>query len=237
MSKILNNYLDQVVLYANRSAKESESLRDELKDHLETGIEARVENGESREDAIYEAIMANGDAKTVGHKLRPRFPLIDIRSEGIARGFIAIGPRAVGVFAAGGVAVGVVSFGAFSVGLISIGGLALGLFGWGGLALAVLACGGFAAGAIAVGGMATGLVAIGGQVFALWSPSFGNGYSYFTSSNVPEILSSLEIYAHGLYKIVQSMNIVLFFYFALLALITFAQVREKRRVDQHRRVI
>lgn len=237
MSKLLQNYLDQVMTYANRAGKDAETVRDELQDHLETSIEARVEAGESREDAIYEAVLANGDAQTVGYKLRPRFPLIDIRSEGVARGVVAIGPRAIGIFACGGASLGVISFGGASFGLISLGGLALGLFSWGGLALGLLAFGGFAAGAVAFGGFAMGLLAIGGGVFALWAPKYGNGYSHYTSANVPEYLLALENYLHGLYAMGEWMGLIMAFYMVLLGLTTYAQTLEKKRVQKQRKVI
>jgi len=84
-----------------------------------------------------------------------------------ARGWIAVGERAVGLFAFGGVAMGGFAFGGICLGLTGFGGIAAGGFAWGGLAIGGLAWGGVALGYIAFGGMAAGVYAIGGQAFGL----------------------------------------------------------------------
>jgi serine/threonine protein kinase len=85
-----------------------------------------------------------------------------------ARGWLAIGGRAVGGIAIGGVALGVISFGGLSLGLLSFGGLAIG-----GLAL-----GGGAIGAVALGGGALGIIAVGGGAFG-WMTAGGEGHGTY----------------------------------------------------------
>ena len=92
----------------------------------------------------------------------------------IARGVIAIGPRAVGglaiggrakgLIAVGGLATGIIAIGGLAVGGLAVGGLTVGLgFAVGGLALGTVAAGGLAVGlGFAVGGLALGTVAAGG---------------------------------------------------------------------------
>lgn len=96
-------------------------------------------------------------------------PLLAMRSSarpegrrGVARGWLAIGPRAVGVVAIGGRTLGVVSLGGFGAGVVSFGGFSLGLLALGGFSLGGVAQGGFAAGAVATGGFAAGYAAVGG---------------------------------------------------------------------------
>ena len=106
MKSILDRYLDRVLLYANRPESESEGIRQELKDHLLQKVEDLAGNGLPREEAILETLRQHGSPKTIGYKLRGSIPWIDIRSHGTARGVIAIGPRAIGIFAFGGVRFG-----------------------------------------------------------------------------------------------------------------------------------
>jgi hypothetical protein len=89
-------------------------------------------------------------------------PLLHVRygvpatDAGPARGWIAIGDRAVGgLFAMGAVAIAPISIGAVSVGLISIGSVSIGL-----LSLGTIAFGGLCLGAIAVGWFGIGGVAL-----------------------------------------------------------------------------
>lgn len=89
---------------------------------------------------------------------------------GIAKGWIAIGDIAFGVFfSAGGVSVGGVSVGGLAAGVLSLGGLAFGLASIGGLAVGALAVGGAAFGwSGALGGLAVGHeFATGGVAVAL----------------------------------------------------------------------
>jgi len=92
----------------------------------------------------------------------------------LARGIIAIGPRAEGVvaiggrakggIAIGGLATGGLAIGGLAMGVVALGGGALGLFSIGGLAVAFLfALGGAAIAPVALGGVAFGFVALGGQ--------------------------------------------------------------------------
>ncbi|MHC4119784.1 MAG: permease prefix domain 1-containing protein [Planctomycetota bacterium] len=168
MSRALQKYLDHVMIYANRKQPEAEKIRLELEDHLRqktTELEAR---GLSGEDAVSQAIKDHGSARTVGYGLRKGFASLDIRTEGTARGFIAIGPRAVGVFAFGNVAVGLFAFGNVSLGFIAFGVVALaGAVSVGGLSLAPL---GAAVGLAAAGQVACGLVAGGGLAVGLMVP-------------------------------------------------------------------
>jgi hypothetical protein len=76
-----------------------------------------------------------------------------------ARGFIAIGRRAVGVIALGRLAAGVVAIGHASVGVIALGQATLGLVAVGQLALGV---------ALGIGQVATGLVCLGQIALGKW---------------------------------------------------------------------
>ena len=87
---------------------------------------------------------------------------------GIARGWIAIGDIAFGLFSAGGLAAGGIAVGGLALGLVPIGGLALGGLAIGGLALGIVAVGGGAiAWHAALGGLAVARdYALGGAAFA-----------------------------------------------------------------------
>jgi hypothetical protein len=77
----------------------------------------------------------------------------------IAKGFIAVGNIAIGVFALGGMAAGFIAIGGMSIGVFALGGIAIGLLAaLGGIALA---------GVFAVGGLAISLMyAMGGLALA-----------------------------------------------------------------------
>ncbi len=92
-----------------------------------------------------------------------------------ARGWIAVGERAIGLFAFGGVSIGGFAFGGVSLGLAGFGGIAAGGLAWGGLAIGGLAWGGVAVGYIAFGGLAAGVYAIGGAAFGLEVTGSGGG--------------------------------------------------------------
>lgn len=168
MSRELQKYLDQVILYANRKEEESAKIRLELEDHLRQKTADLQTQGLPREDAVFQAIEDHGTARTVGYGLRKGFALLDVRTEGTARGFVAIGPRAVGIIAFGNVAVGLFAFGNIALGAIAFGALAIAaLLSFGGISLAPL---GAALGLAAVGQFAFGMIACGGLAIGLWIP-------------------------------------------------------------------
>lgn len=82
----------------------------------------------------------------------------------VAKGVVAIGPRAIGALAIGGQALGIVAIGGISIGVFSIGGVCLGLMmALGGISISTLfAAGGVAVGFVAVGGASAGVAALGG---------------------------------------------------------------------------
>ena len=195
MSQALEKYLDRVMIYANRNDNDAPQIRAELQDHLLKKISDLQADGLSYEDAIFEAIEQHGHPRTVGYGLRPRFPLVDVRTHGTARGFIAIGPKAVGVFAFGGAAFGVFAFGGFALGLVAMGGFALAaLLSFGGFSVALIgfAYGGAALGLVAYGGFACGVIAVGGMAIGCWVPDAGQGLSYFNAENVPNYIRYLD---------------------------------------------
>ena len=231
---LLDRYLDRILVYANLPEPKAASVRQELKDHLLQKIDDLTAGGLPREEATLEALRQHGSPKVVGYGLRGPFPWIDIRSQGTARGVIAVGPRAVGIFAFGGFAVGIFSFGGFSVGLFSAGGFALGLLmAWGGFAAGGVVSGGMALGIVAVGGIAAGLVAAGGAGVAAWVPHGWNHHgstSYYTDANVPAVLRSLEPLLNGAMKFSDHFVIVMPTFLLVLLLINFIQYREIKRV-------
>ena len=164
MSQAIEAYLDKVMAYAHlREDGEAKRVRAELRDHLLEKADVLTKQGTPREDAVFQTLQAHGPASIVGYGLRPKFPLVDIRTVGTARGVVAIGPKAVGVFAFGGMAVGVFSFGGLSIGVFAIGGCVLALLGgWGGMAVAPVG--------LALAGMAVGLIAVGGLSVGGWTP-------------------------------------------------------------------
>lgn len=192
MSKALDKYIDRVMLIANPSEKEEQDLRDELKDHLLTKIDELENAGVSREDAIFEAIENHGSPITVGYGLR-KFAWIDIRSKGVARGVIAIGPRAVGVVACGGAAFGVFAFGGFAAGLVAVGGFSIGLLlAFAGFAISLLgyAYGGLAIGVIAAGGAACGIMAAGGTAVGVFADG-ATAIKHLPISEAPKLLGDV----------------------------------------------
>ncbi len=137
MSRALQKYLDHVMIYANRKEEDAAKIRLELEDHLRQKITELEAQGVPSEDAVARAIKAHGTVRTVGYGLRKGFPLLDVRTEGTARGIVAIGSRAVGVIAFGNVAVGLFAFGNVAMGVLAFGAVALaGLLAVGGLSLA-----------------------------------------------------------------------------------------------------
>ena len=181
MSRALQKYLNQVILYANRKEEESVRIRTELEDHLRQKIADLAAQGLPREDAVFQAIEDHGTARTVGYRLRKGFALFDVRTEGTARGFVAIGPRAVGIIAFGNVAVGLFAFGNLALGALAFGALTIGVFlSIGGISLAPL---GAAVGLAAVGQGAFGMIACGGLAVGLQVPWAIDGVSLLSGEN------------------------------------------------------
>ncbi len=179
MSRMMDEYLDRVMVYANIEPAEEQAVRRELGDHLNEKIDDLIEGGAKTEDAVYEAIKSHGHPAVIGYGLR-RWRWIDVRSRGTAKGFIAIGPRAVGFIAIGGQALGIIAIGGLAAGLISMAGIGFGLLfaycglGMGGIvysgfAVGVFACGGFSVGLVSRGGFAAGLLAEGGMRASVYS--------------------------------------------------------------------
>jgi hypothetical protein len=181
MSRALQKYLDQVILYTNRKEEDAKQIRVELEDHLRQKITDLQTRGLSREDAVFGAIEDHGHPRTIGYGLRKGFALLDVRTEGTARGFIAIGPRAVGIIAFGNVAVGLFAFGNLAIGALAFGALAIaGLLSLGGISLAPL---GAALGLVAVGQGAFGMIACGGLAVGLLVPWAIDGVSFLSGEN------------------------------------------------------
>ncbi|MHC4692515.1 MAG: permease prefix domain 1-containing protein [Planctomycetota bacterium] len=181
MSRALQKYLDQVLLYANRKEEESEKIRTELEDHLRQKTADLQAGGLTREDAVFQAIEEHGSARTVGYSLRKGFSLLDVRTEGTARGFIAIGPRAVGIIAFGNFAFGLFAFGNIALGALAFGALTIaGLLSVGGISLAPL---GVAVGLAAVGRAAFGMIACGGLALGLRVPWAIDGVNLLSGDN------------------------------------------------------
>lgn len=190
MSRALQKYLDQVILYANRKEKESVKIRTELEDHLRQKTADLAARGVPREDAVFQAIEDHGTARTVGYGLRKGFALLDVRTEGTARGFVAIGPRAVGIIAFGNVAVGLIAFGNLALGAFAFGALAIaGLLSLGGISLAPL---GAAVGLAAVGQGAFGMIACGGLAVGLQVPWAIDGVSLLSGENGLQFLQHFQ---------------------------------------------
>ena len=234
MKRILDRYLDRVLIYANKTEPEAGAIRKELRDHLLQKVEDLVKDGLPREEATLEALRQHGPPKIIGYKLRGPFPWIDIRSHGTARGVIAIGPRAVGIFAFGGWAMGVFAFGGFSLGLFSAGGFALGLlYAFGGFGMGGVVSAGMAIGVVAAGGTAVGVVAVGSPGIGEWVPygwHHGEVISHYTTTNVPPFLKSLEPLLNMAVSINRYMPVILPIYVLVVLALASLQIREGKRV-------
>lgn len=183
------------MVYAKRDEKDTADIRAEMEDHLLQKISDLEEKGLSHTDAVFQAIEDHGHPRTVGYGLRERFPWVDVRTHGTARGFIAIGQKAIGVFAIGGAAFGLFAIGGCALGLVTFGGFSLALLlslGGFSAALCGVAYGGLALGLVAIGGIACGVIASGGFAVGLWVPVGGKVISYFTSETVPDYLQYLD---------------------------------------------
>ncbi|QNN23718.1 hypothetical protein HED60_16050 [Planctomycetales bacterium ZRK34] len=233
MSQVIERYLDRVMLYANRKSEhEATAIRDEQRDHLMSRVEECEAEGLAREEAIFRAIELHGHPRTVGYRLRPRFPWVDVRSHGTARGVIAIGPRAVGVFAFGGAAFGVFAIGGFAAGLFGIGGfVATLLFAWGGFGIvpAGVAYVGMGAGLIAVGGMVAGVVAHGGLAAGVWAEG-GREFSLYAADTAPGWARAITDMARD-FDMLGGMTLCMIALFIPTLLLTlWMQHREQRRL-------
>ena len=181
MSRALEKYLDHVMIYANRRPDEAAKIRLELEDHLKQKITELEAQDLPKEEAVARAIKAHNTVRAVGYGLRKGFPLLDVRTEGTARGIVAVGPRAVGVIAFGNVAVGLFAFGNISLGFIAFGAVALaGSVAVGGVSLAPL---GAALGLAAVGRVACGIIAAGGLAVGLSIPWAVDRVSFLSGDN------------------------------------------------------
>lgn len=242
MSYVLNKYLDRVMVYANCKENKVSDIRTELEDHLHKKIEDLQKEGFTKEDAIYKAIDDHGHPRTVGYGLRPKNTWLDVRSHGTARGFIAVGPKAVGVVAMGGQAYGIFAFGGFSVGLISFGGFALSLlFAWGGFAATMLgvAYGGFALAPIAVGGFAAGIISTGGVAYGLYVPGGGQVHSLYTLETLPSFLKWIWSYSESFImdftdvnQYISANKILVFVFLFLLFPMLYLQKKEMNRIQK-----
>lgn len=235
MSRALQKYLDRVMIYANRDEKDAAQIRAEQEDHLLKKIADLEANGLSREDAVFQAIEDHGNPRTVGYGLRKRFAWVDVRTHGTARGFIAIGPKAVGVFAIGGAAFGFFAFGGLAVGLVGFGGLALAaLLSFGGCSVAVIgfAYGGCAFGLVAFGGFACGIIATGGGAIGLWVPAAGEAISYFSQETVPHYLQYFDAFLTSKRTGMVGMLVFYCIFFPMLFTTLICQEKERRRIKR-----
>lgn len=235
MSRALQKYLDRVMIYANRDEEEAARIRTEQEDHLLKKISDLQASGLSREDAVFQAIEEHGHPRTVGYGLRKRFPWIDVRTHGTARGFIAMGPKAIGVFAFGGVAFGVFALGGFALGLFAFGGLALAaLLSFGGFSAALIgfAYGGFALGLVALGGFTCGIIATGATAIGLWVPEAVKAVSYFSQETVPHYLQYFDAFLTSKRTGMVSLLVFHCIFFSLLFTMLICQQKERRRIKR-----
>ncbi len=242
MSDKLNKYLDRVMVYANCAEEKATGIRHELEDHLCIKIEELQKAGLQYEEAVSKAIEDHGHPRTVGYALRPHNAWIDIRTHGTARGFIAIGPKAVGIFAFGGQAYGVFTLGAISIGLFSWGGLALALlFSWGGVVASLLgvAYGGCALAPVASGGVAAGIISTGGAAYGFFVPSGGQIHSVYTLETLPTFIewmwsfckSYIPDFSHNINYNTGNWILLLSF-FTFMVPMSFLQNKETKRLQE-----
>lgn len=128
MSSLIDRYVDRVLHFAHRPERESQVLRREVTECLLQKVEVLVADGMPRGEAILEALSQHGSPSAAAWRLRGPLPWIDIRTEGIARGVLAIGPRAIGIFAFGGWAIGIFAFGFLALGVFAVGMISFGIF-------------------------------------------------------------------------------------------------------------
>lgn len=195
MTREIKRYVRRVMQYIPADRKTlrriEEDLTESLTERMQNTPDMSPEDlmGDPEEVAREFAEGLQPDVPETGHASMGAFqsdytssvrlfglPLVHIarRRNGLAVGWIAVGPLAFGFFALGGFSVGVFSFGGLGLGLlmafgglaasggISIGGLALaGVAAFGGAAIASeLAIGGFAQARVAVGDETHGLISL-----------------------------------------------------------------------------
>jgi hypothetical protein len=203
-----------------------------LEDHVYTKVEELEKEGVPREDAIFQAIDTQGRPDVVGYGLR-KFRWIDVRSKGTARGFIAVGPRAVGVFAFGGVTMGVFAFGGVSLGVFGMGGLVLSLLlGWGGCVVSLFsAYGGVALGALAFGGLAVGIYVTGGTALGLYAKgASGTTWSLYSFDAAPDWIQSMfKTIMNGSFFATMSIILVVV-WFVIFGFMMYMMNKERRRI-------
>ena len=227
MSRALQKYLDQVILYANRKEKDAVKIRAELEDHLRQKITDLTAQGIPREDAVFQAIEDHGAARTVGYRLRKGFALLDVRTEGTARGLVAIGPRAVGIIAFGKVAVGLFAFGNLALGAIAFGALAIaGLVSLGGITLAPF---GAAVGLAAAGQTALGMIACGGLAIGMRVPWAIDGISFLSGDNGLQFLQHFQTH-EGTFALIA----IIFWFFLIFPIMNGVMCSIKR--NEYKRI-
>lgn len=234
MSMAIEKYLDRVMIYADRPEPEAAQVRAELRDHLLAKTEQLKEQGMAAEDAVFHAIEDHGHPRNIGYGLRPKWQWIDVRTVGTARGFIAAGPKAVGVFAFGGLAIGVVPVGGLALGLFPMGGLVLALLaGWGGLCVAPIgiAYGGVAIGMIAMGGVAIGTVAAGGVAIGMLAEG-GAKITQYTLETAPAWMRSLAELVPSQPRMMSLTTLIMLVFFPALAFGMILQWRETARIHR-----
>lgn len=234
MSMAIEKYLDRVMIFADRPEPEAAQVRAELRDHLLAKTEELKARGVAPEDAVFRAIEDHGDPRKIGYGLRPRWQWVDVRTVGTARGFIAAGPKAVGVFAFGGIAIGVVPVGGFSIGLFPMGGFVLALLaGWGGVCIAPIgiAYAGVAVGMIAMGGVACGVVAAGGVAAGLLAGGDTSATMY-TMQTAPDWLAWLGYLMPYRTLAMQISFVVMLLFFPMLFAGMMLQWREMMRIQR-----
>jgi hypothetical protein len=130
---MIDRYLDRVLLYAEKPEPESQTIRQELKERLWEKVENLTADGLPKEEAILEVLSQQGHPRVAARRLNAPFPWLDIRNKGVARGVLAIGPRAIGIVAIGWWAVGIFAIGVLTLGVFSLGVVSFGVFSAGGL--------------------------------------------------------------------------------------------------------
>lgn len=198
MNRLVQRYIDRIVLFADRDENDAAQIRAEIHDNLATKIADLRKQGLSEIEAVFAAVEEHGDPKTVGYSLRTH-RWIDIRTQGTARGFIAVGPQAVGTIAIGGLAVGIFACGVVGVGLVSLSAIGIALLWSFGAAIAIapfgVAHGGIAIGLAAAGVWSCGLVTLGYESVGPYARQWGDpGFV----TRAPGLLAYLDalIYAH-----------------------------------------
>ncbi|MEM6394546.1 MAG: hypothetical protein AAF797_17400 [Planctomycetota bacterium] len=222
MSLAIDDYLDRVLMYANRKDEAGRVIRTELHDHLTQKVADLEAEGLSTADAEFQALKDHGHAKVVGYRLRPKFPLIDVRTTGTARGWIAVGPRAVGVVAMGGVGIGVVSISGMGLGLIGMGGI-MGcmLFVWAGIGVSL---------GVSLSGLAMGVIALGGVAVGVWADG-GTVWSWLTWADLP-VGMRWVVYPFVASRFERTLAILLIVLLALIWTSYRLSAREQRRVGE-----